>query len=693
MTIRAKFLLTFGIILLIITTLLALEYHAAKEEKYYLQRLSWSRSQVMALQELTLEINNYLRIIPSALIHAQNGPRQPMLADSVRTIEEKFVAIEQLLPQKVAFLKDEHEDEESEEEDAYFDNLRQLYAELSANVSQIEEMHDQGKDAAAMHFFHTHTEQHVAKEFLRVIGIWTADEEAEMIAAQQALDRQLSRDNLILISLAALALIAVSSMSLTLVHPILKSLRTLLAGTERIGRGDLDGEVRLEGRDELAQLADSFNRMARNLHESMVSKSYLDNILNSMADTLIVVDAGGAVVSMNTAAEELLGYDLSELAGQPFSLLCPEEHAVAADLNDRDLSKVNKNVERAYRAKDGRKIPVLFSRSLMQDNDGHVQGAVCVALDITIRKAAEQALNDALVKERRLLTELEASHRATAEKNLELETANAELKNAQSQMLQREKMASIGQLAAGVAHEINNPIGFIASNLNTLEKYIDRLKEFIDAQSRHIASAGNASDAAALDALRSKLKLDYILGDARELTAESLDGTDRVSKIVQGLKSFSRVDQAEHKEADINECLESTLNIVWNELKYKAEVRKELGDLPPTRCYPQQLNQVFMNLLVNAAHAIEKQGVITIRTWQQDGSIRISVADTGNGIPEKNLNRLFEPFFTTKEVGKGTGLGLSIAYEIVKKHNGSITVTSREGEGTTFTVTIPVAHG
>jgi two-component system NtrC family sensor kinase len=176
------------------------------------------------------------------------------------------------------------------------------------------------------------------------------------------------------------------------------------------------------------------------------------------------------------------------------------------------------------------------------------------------------------------------------------------------------------------------------------------------------------------------------------LVAESLEGSERVKKIVQDLKSFSRVDEAEYKVVDIAECLESTINIVWNELKYKVNLVKEFEDLPPIRCYPQQLNQVFMNLLVNAGQAIENQGEVRVRTWQKGDDAFIAVSDSGCGIPEESRARIFEPFFTTKEVGVGTGLGLSISYDIVKKHNGEITVESEEGKGTTFTVRIPVAE-
>jgi two-component system NtrC family sensor kinase len=276
----------------------------------------------------------------------------------------------------------------------------------------------------------------------------------------------------------------------------------------------------------------------------------------------------------------------------------------------------------------------------------------------------------------------------TAEK---LAHAYGELQATQAQMLQREKMASIGQLAAGVAHEINNPIGFITSNLATLGKYVERLATFVARQSELCAPLMTAAVRDELERTRRELKIDHILTDISPLIAESLDGAGRVRTIVLDLKSFSRSDEGEYKIANIVECLDSAVNIVWNELKYKANLRKNYGDLPPVRCYPQQLNQVFMNLLVNAADAIDRQGEVAIEARHEDGAVLISITDTGCGIPEEHLGRIFEPFFTTKETGKGTGLGLSISYDIVKRHHGEITVESSPGKGTTFTVRIPDA--
>ena len=275
------------------------------------------------------------------------------------------------------------------------------------------------------------------------------------------------------------------------------------------------------------------------------------------------------------------------------------------------------------------------------------------------------------------------------EQTRHLKQANEELKETQSQMLQNEKMASIGQLAAGVAHEINNPMGFIGSNLNSLAKYLSRIGEFLRLQDDLIGGCLAAEKLEELREKRRKYKIDYLLEDSVELIEESLEGSTRVQKIVQDLKSFSRVDRAEVQRADLNECLNTTISIVWNELKYKTTLEKEYGELDPLFCHPQQLNQVFMNILVNAAQAIEKQGVVKVRTWQDPDHQYVAISDNGSGIPPEIRGKIFEPFFTTKEVGAGTGLGMSIGYDIVKKHGGEIRLESQVGAGSTFTVVLP----
>ena len=265
-----------------------------------------------------------------------------------------------------------------------------------------------------------------------------------------------------------------------------------------------------------------------------------------------------------------------------------------------------------------------------------------------------------------------------------------QLKESQARIIQQEKMASIGQLAAGVAHEINNPMGYITSNMNSLWKYAEKLSHFIAIQEQAIETCADEATKVKIYELKRQIKLDLVLSDLRELITESLEGSKRVSKIVQDLKSFSRADGNEAIPSDLNECVRSTLNVVRNEIKYVAELELSLGDIAPVVCRPQQIGQVIMNLLVNAAHAITGKGVITLATRQVDDCVEITVSDTGCGIAPENIHKIFEPFFTTKEAGKGTGLGLAISMDIIRKHNGELLVASELGKGTAFTVRLPV---
>ena len=299
--------------------------------------------------------------------------------------------------------------------------------------------------------------------------------------------------------------------------------------------------------------------------------------------------------------------------------------------------------------------------------------------DRLYRERAENNVRNALVKKSEQLIE-----------------ANQKLKDNQAKLVHSEKMAGLGQLAAGVAHEINNPVGFVTSNLGTLSGYVETFRKLFAEYQRLLDAARDGETDAiggiveVIEKIQEEEDLDYILGDVGQLVSESMDGTQRVKEIVEGLRSFARLDEAEVKESDINESIESTLKVVWNELKYRCEVRKELGTLPLIRCHPGQLNQVFMNLFVNAAQAIPEKGEITVETQATETEIIVRVSDTGGGIPPRELSKLFDPFFTTKPVGQGTGLGLSISHGIVQKHNGSIEVESEVGKGTTFTIRLPI---
>ena len=290
-------------------------------------------------------------------------------------------------------------------------------------------------------------------------------------------------------------------------------------------------------------------------------------------------------------------------------------------------------------------------------------------------------------------TEEYSRDRELLSRNAELETANAKIRGAQEQLIQTEKLASIGQLAAGVAHEINNPMGYVHSNLETLVTYSQHLLALIEAYDAAVARSSSEEDLAEIREMRRRFDIDFVRTDLPQLLTESREGAERVRKIIQDLKDFSRSDASDGWAfADVHRGLDSTLNIVWNELKYKTRVVKDYAELPPIRCIPSELNQVFLNVLVNAGQAIEQSGVITISTSLEGESICVAIHDDGTGIPEELLPKIFDPFFTTKPVGKGTGLGLSISYGIIKKHGGRIEVRSPSGKGTTFRILLPLTQ-
>ncbi len=317
-------------------------------------------------------------------------------------------------------------------------------------------------------------------------------------------------------------------------------------------------------------------------------------------------------------------------------------------------------------------------------------------------RAVEQFLMDRQQLEKRT-AELSAVKERLAAQNTQLQQeavirsqAEQELRDlikklgeAQSQLLQSEKMASIGVLAAGVAHEINNPIGFVNSNLGTLQVYAQDMLKLLATYERAEGSL-TIDTLQEINRLKEEIDAQYLREDIGNLLTESLEGLQRVKRIVLDLKDFSHVNESERQYANLEEGLNSTLNVVWNELKYKAEVIKKYGNVPPIECFPSQLNQVFMNLLVNASHAIDERGRIILSTGHDEENVWVEVEDTGKGIAPEHLGRIFEPFFTTKPVGTGTGLGLSLSYGIVQKHGGRIEVKSEVGKGSVFKVVLPV---
>jgi PAS domain S-box-containing protein len=268
--------------------------------------------------------------------------------------------------------------------------------------------------------------------------------------------------------------------------------------------------------------------------------------------------------------------------------------------------------------------------------------------------------------------------------------AEQELKKMQAQVIQQEKLATIGQLAAGVAHEINNPIGFVKSNLVSLEKYNRKIFDYLSRERLAIERYLPKTELAELAGFWRSAKLDFISEDIQDLVRESVEGTDRVRKIVQDLVSFSRNEGKELEPVNVNECLERSISIVWNEIKHLAELRTDFAEVVPVMANGQKLSQVFINLLINATHALDKHGVITVRTWQEESAVCIAIADTGCGIPLEIREKIFDLFFTTKEPGRGTGLGLAISNDLVHKMGGAIDVESEVGVGTVFTIRLPI---
>jgi len=338
-----------------------------------------------------------------------------------------------------------------------------------------------------------------------------------------------------------------------------------------------------------------------------------------------------------------------------------------------------------------REIPVIFISALNDIEDKlaafNAGGAdyICKPFQ-TEEVLARVATHTALFKSRQAIKAREECLRHSLH---DMEAAHLRLKEMSGQLLQSEKLVSIGLLAAGVAHEINNPIGFISSNLNILKSYVDSLLRLIDEYAL-LETNAPADMLKRIDETKQEIDLLFLRQDVVELIGESIDGSGRVRKIVQDLRDFSHPGDAEWRQVNLNTALDSALNLVWNEIKHKAEVIKDYDDVPMVECLYDQINQVLLNLLVNAAQAIGEKGQITLRTHRENDWVTISIIDNGDGIPPENIEKIFDPFFTTKPVGKGTGLGLSTSYGIITKHGGRIVVDSTPGEGAAFTIWLPI---
>ena len=397
----------------------------------------------------------------------------------------------------------------------------------------------------------------------------------------------------------------------------------------------------VETRDEIGVLAASFNRMVSKLQESTVSKDYLGNILQSMQDSLLVLSSGGYIQTVNRSVLDLLGYDKEELIGKSIVKVVEvvevveavKEQSIFRGTPLQELIKVGgvQGIETRYKTKRGALLPMLFSGAVMHDEDEEILGIVCVATDLTARKRAETVLHET-----------------------------------QTKLIFSAKLASLGEMSAGLAHELNQPLGVIQLRGGMIQKLLI-----------HHQSANSVKIASHL--------------------VEIFGEIERASKIISHLKTFSRQElPGSHSAIDMNWLIDESLVLLSSTLQLQGiELTTELAkELPEVWCDYIQIEQVLTNLLTNARDAVHHsdEKKIRVRSYRQNESVCVDVIDTGCGIAKVHIDKIFDPFFTTKPVGAGTGLGMSISYGIVREHNGALSVNSTEGQGSTFTLSLPLSH-
>ncbi len=384
-------------------------------------------------------------------------------------------------------------------------------------------------------------------------------------------------------------------------------------------------------------------------------------LINDANEAIFLVEMESfRILEVNSKASQLTGFPAEKLAGMELrDLIAKEEHAALEEACRRvaETGSLVHNNATLRRVKGGpRTVDLSASRVRFA---GH-EVMQCICHDVTDRKRLEAYLRN-----------------YTEELERQVEERTRELQRSHSQLLQQEKMAALGALVAGIAHEMHTPIGTISSNADILTRSLNRL--------HHLISSEGCPES-----FRTNPELTRVIGIVDEISRVNQLACERIIGIVRSLRNFARLDEAEVKTADLHEGLESTLTLVRHELKTRITVDRQFGKITQIQCHPNQLNQVFMNMLVNASHAIQGNGTITIRTFQENDMVKVQISDTGGGIKPEHLRKIFDPGFTTKGVGVGTGLGLSICYKIIQDHGGKIEVESELGRGTTFTICLPV---
>ncbi len=516
-------------------------------------------------------------------------------------------------------------------------------------------------------------------------------EDSEIQAAQSAIARN-ARTVALWALLGSLLTVAIETVvGLRLMRAILHPIKLLESGAAAIKSGHLDHRIHLPGNNEFAQLAAGFNAMAVTLegqrrgladkalleaeievrrsaeHDLGSARDKLQAVFASLGDGLFVLDTEGNCLLVNPAAEQLLGLTEAELVGRPIL-----EQIAGMQFESELLSKTTRNEDATFRGKNGISIPVSFVMNPFL-RDGVPHGCVLAFRDITQLKHGETALA--------------AAQEVRAKMEIELHQA--------------QKLEAVGRLAAGVAHEINTPVQFTNDSVTFAKDAFGDLAQLIEEYRVLTQSVmdGTSSPQAAVAVRDSEEKadLEYLLEHLPTGLDRALEGLTRVASIVRSMKEFAHPDQKEMTSVNLNQAISSTLTVARNEYKYVADLEMDLGDIPHVTCHAGAINQVILNLVVNAAHAIGDvvgdsgaKGRLTVRTRSDGDHVLISIGDTGTGIPPEFQGRIFEPFFTTKEVGKGTGQGLALARQVVsERHGGSLTFETERGKGTTFFIRIP----
>ena len=513
-------------------------------------------------------------------------------------------------------------------------------------------------------------------------GIIEKQEITVKLAAQHT--QEILRDSIAITLLFVTAIIALSIIvGLIITQSIARPLRQLIRHTEKMSHGDLSQQIDIVSNDEIGNLASSFNQMTAKLQKTMVSKDYVDNIIRSMTDSLIIVSPDGNIETVNAATSALLGYEEKELIGQPVNYIFAEEAFRDAKIAELIKKEAVTNINANYCTKDGKEVPMLLSGAAMKDPAANLKAIVIVARDM---------------RDSKLIAELQAITEQLCEEI-------AERKQTEEKLSQAQKLKAVGQLAAGIAHEINTPTQYIASNIDFLGDAFEDISSLMAQYHILLESAKQGSisqdHAEAADNALEEADWEYLKEEVPAAVSQAKEGTQRVTTIVRAMKEFSHPSSKEKVPSDLVRIITNTTTVCQNEWKNIADLETDFApDLPSVPCIADEIGQVILNIMVNAAHAISdklgdnsegKKGTIKITARTNGENAEILIQDSGSGIPEDLQKQIFDPFFTTKEVGQGSGQGLAIAHDVIaNKHGGELTFETEMDKGTTFIIRLPI---